>query len=91
MGGIGWLGMGGLCRLLKESTHLPPERCLIQLPRLKQGIQEQQRGNLGRLVFHYEPPAILNLVAGGRSKLVPQVRPYVKALLSYWVARILCE
>ena len=50
-GWIGWLGMGGLCRLLKESTHLPPERCLIQLLRLKQGIQEQQRGNLMELGF----------------------------------------
>jgi hypothetical protein len=49
-GGIGWLGMGGLCRLFEESKHLPPEQWL-QLLRLKQAIQEQQRGNLGRLIF----------------------------------------
>jgi hypothetical protein len=42
--------MGGLCRLFEESKHLPPEQWL-QLLRLKQAIQEQQRGNLGRLIF----------------------------------------
>ena len=51
MGKNGWLGMGGLCRLVEESKHLPPERCLIQLLRLKHGIQEQQRGNLVELGF----------------------------------------
>lgn len=74
-GGIGslWLlclGMGGFCRLFEESKLLP-ERCLLQLLRLKQGIQEQQRVDL-ELGFHDEPPAILNLVAGRRSKLTDQ-------------------